>query len=163
MGGTRSTLTELGQVLTRRSQVPIAHFPSAGPHRVQGTPKICSPCYTRVSLLLGDTRKEIPTQRFHLKCSHSDAVRIYCCYLICSSSARAHTSSPSAFQCLCTYLLPRGSWRLHCISIRYSVCADVRRSISWTVSTTPWLWRVPSLTWKFNLRKWHSKLWQISW
>jgi hypothetical protein len=109
MGGTRSTLTELGQVLTRRSQVPIAHFPSAGPHRVQGTPKICSPCYTRVSLLLGDTRKEIPTQRFHLKCSHSDAVRIYCCYLICSSSARAHilTFSISMF----VYISPT-SWIL---------------------------------------------------
>lgn len=61
MGGTRSTLTELGQVLTVRSQVPIAQFPSAGPHRVQGIPKIRLPCYTRVPLLLSDTRKEIST------------------------------------------------------------------------------------------------------
>src|SRR6267142_956607 len=60
-GWHRSTLTELGQVLTRRSQVPIAQFPSAGPHRVQGIPKIWLPCYKHAPLLLSDTCKEIST------------------------------------------------------------------------------------------------------
>ena len=58
--GQRS-LSETLDLTSTLSQIPIAQLPSAGLHRVQGIPENCSPCYTRVSLLLIDSRSKIHT------------------------------------------------------------------------------------------------------
>lgn len=61
----------------------------------------------------------------------------------------------------------RGHWSLHDISLSavlsYANVQCPNSSIPWTISLACWLWRIPATTRECLLRKWGSKLWQISW